>query len=285
MARRPNPPTVRLRRLAAELRKFRKAAKLTREEVSQKTLINAVTLYRIETARARPQRRTLLALLDLYEVGDPKRSGLVEISLGAEYPGWLRPYQSELRELYTAFISFESEARSVRNYESLLIPGLLQTEDYARAVVNGGLPWGKPEEIEHRVRARMERQAVLAKEKPLRLWAVVDEAAIRRLVGDEGVMRAQLRHLVEVGAKPHVTIQVIPFDKGAHPGMPGSFMHLEFPDPADSDLVYIDSMAGDLFLEEDADIQRFGLAYDHLRALALSPRDSAKLLASAADRY
>lgn len=281
-SRRPNPPTVRLRRLAAELRKYRAAAKLTREQVTDKTAINEVTLYRIETGRARPQKRTLLALLDLYEVDEPRRSELVELSRSAEYPGWLRKYQSELPEVYTAYISFEAEARSERNYESLFIPGLLQTEDYTRAVVKAGLPTANHDEVERYVQARMERQAVLAKERPLQLWAIFDEAAIRRVVGGGHIMKAQTRHLIEACERPHVTVQVIPFDKGAHPGMHGSFIHLDFPDSADADLVYVESMAGDLFLEEEPEIRRYTSAFDHMRALALSPGDSVKLIAAAA---
>ncbi len=277
MANRPNPPTVRQRRLAAELLKIRKAAKLSREAVTAKTGVNDVTLYRIETGRSRPQRRTLLALLDLYEVAEPKRSELVETSRGAEYPGWLRQYRSELPEVYTSFISFEAEARSECDYESLFIPGLIQTEEYARAVVKGVLAWAKPEQVERYVSARMERQALLSKEEPLRLWAIFDEAAIRRLVGGRKVMRNQLRHLFEASEQPHITVQVIPFDKGAHPGMSGSFIRLEFPNP-DPELVYVETMAGDLFLEEDADIRRYTTAFEYLRALALSPDESAKLI-------
>src|SRR4051812_24761291 len=133
---RRQPPTVRLRRLAAELRNLRQAAGLTREDAAEQTNINSATLYRIETAKARPQRRTLLTLLDKYGVTDPaRRTALVELSKQATQLGWLQAYESELPEEYTTYISFESEARSVRNYESLFVPGLLQTEGYTRAVV------------------------------------------------------------------------------------------------------------------------------------------------------
>ena len=125
---RPKPPTVRLRRLAAELRNLRSGSELSREDVEKRTGINEATLYRIETARARPQRRTLVALLDLYDVADPQRSDLLAISRDAQNQGWLQPYHSELPEEYSAYISFEAEARCLRNYESLYIPGLLQTE-------------------------------------------------------------------------------------------------------------------------------------------------------------
>jgi len=275
-------PTVRLRRLAAELRRLRRGADLSREDVSERTGINAATLYRIETARARPQMRTLNALLNLYETDQEQREYLTILCREAGKQGWLRPYHSDLPEEYTAYISFEAEAAGVRNYESLFIPGLLQTEDYARAVIRGGLPMASDQEIEDRVRARIERQQVLSKDMPLKLWAIVDEAALRRVVGGAQVMRDQLAHLADAVKASNLTFQVIPFDAGAHPGMPGAFVLMDFSDPMDTDLIYIDSMAGDLFLEADVDVRRYSLIFDNLRAVALSPDASATLLADAA---
>lgn len=193
--------------------------------------------------------------------------------------GWLRPYHSDLPEEYTAYISFEAEAAGVRNYESMFIPGLLQTEEYARAVIRGVLPMASRQEIEDRVQARLERQQVLTKDDPLKLWAIVDEAALRRMVGGAEVMQAQLRHLLDVTAGPHITLQVIPFGAGAHAGMPGAFVVMYFADPMDTDLIHIDSMAGDLFLESDADISRYNLMFDNLRAVALSPDASVTRIA------
>jgi len=255
---------------------------MSREEVSDQTGINNVTLYRIETAKAKPQKRTLVALLNLYNVDQGQRDYLVALLKDASVQGWLRPYHSELPEEYTAFISFESEAQGVRNYESSFLPGLLQTEDYARAVIRGVLPAATDEQVEDRVRARMERQPLLAKSPPLKFWAVVDEAALRRVVGGPAVMKAQLEHLAEVVAAPNITLQVIPFGAGAHPGMPGQFILLDFADPMDTDLIYIDSMAGDLFLESEADISRYRSIFDNLVAVALSPKDSASLVAELA---
>jgi hypothetical protein len=239
-------------------------------------------LYRLETARARPQRRTLMTLLDLYGAEDSLRKDLLAISRSADDQGWLRPYHSALPEEYTAYISFEAEARSVRNYESLFIPGLLQTEDYARAVITGVLPGAAPDQVAQRVQARVERQQLLDREDPLELWAVIDEAAIRRRVGGPKIMHDQVTHLAEAAARPNITIQVIPFEAGAHPGMPGSFVHTDFKDPLDPELVYIDTMAGDLFLEADADLHRYRSMFDHLRATSLSAAQTSDLLASTA---
>lgn len=264
------PPTVRLRRLAAALRRLRADSGLTREEVEEQTGVNPGTLYRLESARSRPQKRTLIALLNLYKVNGDLRADLLELSKNADGQGWLQPYHAELPEDYAAYISFESEARAMRNYQSLYIPGLLQTEDYARAAIRGTLPTATDEEVENRVRARMERQMRLAGESPVDLWAIVDEAAIHRQVGGSKVMDAQLAHLLDAAKQPNITLQVIPYDVGAHPGMPGSFVYMEFAEPIDPDLVYVDTLAGDLFLESDEDLRLYASMFDHLRAVALN---------------
>ncbi|MCA1706622.1 MAG: DUF5753 domain-containing protein, partial [Actinobacteria bacterium] len=206
-----------------------------------------------------------------------------ELGRDGEQQGWLQPYHSELPEEYTTYIGFEAEARSVSNYESLFVPGLLQTEDYARAVIKGVLPMAGEEEVERSVRARMDRQYLLSKADPLKLWAIVDEAALHRQVGGPDVMRAQLAHLLTAAGQPHVTFQVIPYSAGAHPGMPGSFVVLDFPNPADADVVYIDSLAGDLFLEKEVELRRYSLMFEHLRAVALSPEHSVNMLAALTD--
>ncbi len=277
-------PTVRLRRLAAELRSLRKDSGLTREEVVERTGINVATLYRIEHARVRPQTRTLRALLDLYGVDPEQQAGLAALLRDARQRGWLHAYQAELPEHYTTYIGFEGEAHSVWNYESLFIPGLLQTEDYARAVIRGVLPFASRDEVERRVEARMQRQAVLSGGNPLNLWSIVDEAALRREVGGTEVMRAQLRHLAGAIELPHITFQVIPFNVGAHAGMLGSFVLMQFADAAIPDVIYIDSMAGDLFLEEESDVRRYTLMFEHLRAVAASPDASRSLLGSLATK-
>jgi transcriptional regulator with XRE-family HTH domain len=275
---RAKPPTVRHRRLAAELRRLRAGSGMSREQVEEQTGVNEGTLYRIETARSRPQRRTLIALLDLYAVGDPLRADLIELTRAADGQGWSRPYPWQLPGEYAAYISFEAEARAVHNYESLFIPGLLQTPEYGRAMVRGVLPSATEREIDERVEARAERQKRLTEPRPLELWAVVDEAAVRRVVGGSSVMAAQLRHVVSMMRQPNINVQVITYDSGAHPGMPGAFVHMEFRDEADPELVYVDTQAGDIFLETEDDLRRYRTMFDHLRAVALSPARSAELI-------
>jgi transcriptional regulator with XRE-family HTH domain len=279
--RRPTP-TLRLRRLAAELRRLRAEAGLTREDVAERTGINEATLYRIETAKARPQARTLTALLDIYAVPDEARAELAALARQSSQESWLQSFPSELPEPYPTYISFEGEARSLLNYESLFVPGLLQTEDFARAALQRGSPTATKEEIAHLVEARMSRQAVLVREPPLRLWAIVDEAAFHRPVGSRDVMHTQLDRLVEAAELPHVTLQAIPYDVGAHPGMAGAFVILQFDDPQASDVVYIETQAGDLFHESETDVTRFTTIFEHLRALALPPEASVSLIANVA---
>jgi transcriptional regulator with XRE-family HTH domain len=275
MPARPRP-TVRLRRLAGSLRRIRENHELSREDVAEATGINKATLYRIETAKVRPQARTLVALLNLYEVTGDERAGLTQLLKDSAQAGWLRSYTEELPEEYGAYIEFEDEAAVISNYESLFIPGLLQTEAYAHALIRGVLPTATRDQIEQRVEVRMKRQAVLERPQPLKLWAICDEAALRREVGGRTVMRDQLLHLTSRMELPHVTLQVLPYGVGAHPGMPGSFMVLTFAD--DPSVVYIDSMAGDLFLEEPAEVRRYSGLYEHLRALADNPDATMQLL-------
>ncbi|ATE58473.1 helix-turn-helix domain-containing protein [Actinosynnema pretiosum] len=279
MAAKKSTPTIRLRRLARQLRLLREDAGLSREEVEEQTGINQATIYRIETAKVRPQNRTLMTMLTTYGCPEQEQAAMRALSKEATKPGWIRPWHETLSADYTTYISFEAEAQGVRNYSSLFIPGLLQTEDYARAVISGVLHTASAEQVENRVKARLGRQALLIGANPLKLWVVIDEAALRRSVGGPEVMRKQRQHLVRAAEAPNITIQVLRFDDGAHPGMPGEFIALEFEDPMDSDLVYIDSQAGEVFLESDADLKRFRNTFDHLVAMASSPKDSAAFIA------
>ncbi|GII76865.1 transcriptional regulator [Sphaerisporangium rufum] len=263
-------PTVRLRRLAAELRRLRTAAGLTRDEVTEQTGINGATLYRLEAARARPQVRTLRALLDLYGVDGQLRAELLAILKESAERGWLHTFEPELPDQYAAYIGFEQEARRLLNFESLFIPGLLQTEDYARAVIQGTLPMASRDELDGRLEARMRRQALFARPEPPHLWAVIDEAVLHRRVGGGKVMRAQLQRLLEVADEPYVTLQIVPFGSGAHPGMHGNFIIMQF-DQQGGDVIYLESMTNDLFLESDTDIDRYNVVFEHLRAVSSSP--------------
>jgi transcriptional regulator with XRE-family HTH domain len=283
---RRQPPTVRLRRLATELRRLRSAAGLTREQVSGQTAINSATLYRIETAKVRPQRRTLMTLLDNYGVTDEeRRTELIALSQQSRELGWMHAFGDAISEQYMTYIGFEVEAYSVRNFENTFVPGLLQTEDYARASIAGVLPMLRTDDVERRVEVRLQRQSALTRGKPLELWAIVDEAALHRLVGGSTVMTEQLKHLTRAARQPHIAVQVLPRAVGAHPGMAGSLSIMTFEEPtSDPDIVYLDGMAGDFFIEDEVEVRRYSDIFERLRAAALNPADSIRMLRELAER-
>jgi transcriptional regulator with XRE-family HTH domain len=270
--------TVRMRRLAAELRGLRATAGLSREDVVERTGVNVATLYRIEHGKVRPQTRTLQALLQAYGADPTQATELLALSRESVQRGGVQPYAAELPEPYKTYLGFEDEARMIRNYESLSLPELLQTQHYARAVITVGLPGASRDEVERRVAVTVGRQAVLTRAEPVRLWAIVDEAALHRQVGGQAVMDDQLQYLMRAVANPAVTLQVISFQAGAHPGMPGSFTILRFPGDQDPDVVYV----SDQLIEAEPEVARYNQAFQHLRAVALSPADSGALIASLA---
>jgi transcriptional regulator with XRE-family HTH domain len=264
---------------------LRAEAGVTREHVSERTGINGATLYRIETAQVRPQRRTLIALLGLYEVAEPHRSDVLGLLADDGQAGMLQLPSDDLPDALRSYLTFEAEARALRNYESLFLPGLLQTEEYTRAAMRHDAMAFSAKEVEERVQTRMERKALLTKEEPLELWAIVDEAAIRRLVGGAEIMRDQLLYLLNtVEQQPHVTLQVVPFDVGAHPGMNGEFVIMDFAGAEEPEVVYVEGIHGALFLDAESDIRRYTRVFDNLRAVALGPDQSASLIAAAAER-
>ncbi|WP_034488254.1 helix-turn-helix domain-containing protein [Actinomadura oligospora] len=274
--------TIRLRRLAAELRRLRKDAGLTRDEVTRHTALNPATLWRIETAKTRPQARTLKTLLDLYGAPEDQRDELTVLLRESAQRGWAHTIGSELPERYAAYIEFECSASRISNFECAFVPGLLQTEEYARATIGGCRPGMTEDEVDHRVEARIRRQELLTADGPLELRAILDEAALRRRVGGTGTMARQAEHLLLAAELHNVTLQVVPFDAGAHPGMMGSFVVMDFPADVGVRVAYLDGQVGDFFLEEEADVQRYSLAFEHLRTAALSPRASTALIAEVA---
>jgi transcriptional regulator with XRE-family HTH domain len=263
-------PTVRLRRLAGELTRLRNESGFSREDVANRLGVASSTVYRIETGHTRPQSRTIRDLLDLYAVDGTQRAVLLELAREAGRRGWWHAFGDVLPGPY---VGLEAEAASVRNYEPLLVPGLLETEAYARAVVGAALV-KDPAEIERRVTVRMERQRRLAMPDGLNLWVVLDEAALRRPVGGPPVMAEQLRRLAEAATQPNVTLQVLPFEAGAYLGMGSSLAILTFPDPEDADVVFLENMGGELYLESQEQVRGYVQVFDHLRAAALGPEKS-----------
>jgi len=278
---RDHSPTVRRRRLSGELRRLRDQAQLTIDDVAEKLACSASKISRIETGHVSVTPRDTREMLKLYGVEPNQLEALVQLAKEARKKGWWHSYN----EVFTgAFVGLEAETSSLRAYQALLIPGLLQTEDYMRAVIRAARPDATEAHVEKRVKARLARQRLLTDLDPPRYWAVIDEAVLCRTVGGPRVMHAQLNWLIARASLPHVTIQVLPFNAGAHAGMEGPFLILGFPEQADPDVVYVDNTTAGSYLEEPADILRYTLMFDYLRAAALAPDDTLTRIAAAAAR-
>lgn len=256
---------------------------LTGEEAAKRLGWSPSKVSRLETGQTAPASADLRQLLDLYEVSGTQRGRLELLAQSAGQRGWWDAYTDTLAPEYTALIALEAEAESVRWYSPMVVPGLLQTEQYAREVISSGLLIAPPGEIERRVQVKMTRQRVLTKDSPLQMAVVVDEATILRTVGGQGVMGEQLRHLTAMAALPNIAMQVLPLSVGAHPATTGEFTILAFPELVAPDVVYLENMTSDLYVEREGEVYRYGLAFDRLRALALPPEKSAQLITEQAD--
>jgi transcriptional regulator with XRE-family HTH domain len=276
-------PTVRRRRLGTELRRLREAQSIKLEEVAEKLGLAASTLSRIETGKAPTRSAYLSAMCDLYGVSDPtQRQVLSEMAREGHRKGWWAAYEELLPTGFSIFVGLEAEASSLRAFESLLVHGLLQTQEYALAVTTTVRRKLSHDEVERLVALRMQRQEVLLRSDPLELWLIMDEAVIRRTMGPPDLMRRQLDHLVSASMWPNVTIQVLPFTSGPHPSLNGPFCIIEFPERFDPDVVYTESVGGHTYLERDKDVRMCTESFDLLRAAALSPADSTDLISSVA---
>lgn len=274
------PPTVRLRRLAQEMTRARERAGLTREQAAARTRMDPSSLWRLESARNRPLRRTVLTLLDLYGVTDPKdQARYVDLLAKSNELGWLQSYEDDLAESYQAYIHFEADASEFRSFQNAFVPGLLQTPDYARAVVRGVHPTLDEAIVQRRAEVRARRQDALA-QRGVTLWTVIDEAILHRAVGGEEVMQAQMQALVDAIDSKRAVVQIVPFASGAHPGSQGAFTVLSFPAP-DPTLVYVETLASNLFIEEQEEVKVYQANFQHLVALSLSPHASLKMIKSA----
>ncbi|EKX60961.1 XRE family transcriptional regulator [Streptomyces ipomoeae] len=277
-------PTVRRRRLGQELRKLREDKGMTAEQVADRLLVSQSKISRLENGRRSISQRDVRDLCNVYEVEDQRIvDSLMQMAKDSRQQGWWHAFGDVP---YSVYIGLETDAESLRVYEPQIVTGLLQTRTYAEAMIQGALPETPPTEIDKRVEVRIRRQERITTDKnPLRLWTVLDEAALRRVVGSRSVMREQLEHLVEMGQLPHVTVQVLPFDVGAHPGINGQYAILEFVDAADSSVVYIEGVTSDLYLEKAHDVQKYTIMYEHLRAQALNVEQSRQLIENIAKEY
>lgn len=278
-------PTVKRRRLAAELRKAREASGLTIEEVADKLEWSSAKISRIENARVSVLPRDVKFLLSTYGHDDTEELWDVLLALAREsrQKGWWHQYGDAIPDWFQIYVGLEAEASALNCYRPEFVDGLLQTRDYARAVHRASLPNATTEQIEQLVEVRMARQDLLVSDDAPHLWLILNEAVIRRQVGGPAVMYEQLERLAEVADLPSVTLQVVPFANGAHAAMDGGFTVLEFPDDVDPQIVYFEYQTGSVYLEKRAEVARYKLAFDHLRASALGVEPSKALIRRCAE--
>ncbi|MFJ3532909.1 helix-turn-helix domain-containing protein [Streptomyces sp. NPDC090132] len=273
----PVGPTTRRRQLGADLRRLRDARGLTLEEAGARVGISKATLSRYETKEGTVKWPAVDALCREYGASDEERESLVELAKGARIQGWWRSLADPIPESMNLMLTLEDEVVGEDHYACMYVPGLLQTRSYAEAVHRASEMRCTDQEINHMVDIRMKRQELLARDEPPHLWAVIDEAVIRRMVGGRSVMREQLQHLVAVSGQPNITVQILPFAAGAHAAAVGSFVILGGATP-ELDVVYVDIIGGGLFMEKPQELERYKLAFEYLRAQALDLQSSATLL-------
>lgn len=277
-------PTAQRRRLGIELKKCREHAGLTQEQVATHFEWHSAKVTRIETARVGVSPRDVKDMLTLYGVQDDQyRDALSTLARRSKQRTWWTDYKDILRT--GNFIGLEAEATSLRVWSPVLIPGLLQTPDYARALYESVHPTPDPDSIERRVTLRLTRQERLTIEPLLHLSAIIDESVLHRVVGGNHAMHAQLGRLLEAGSLPNVNVQILPLDAGEHMLMGGPAELLEFPAASDMDVVYLEGLAGDYFEERHAEVARYRRIFERLSANALSRRASAKLITETLARY
>jgi DNA-binding XRE family transcriptional regulator len=272
-------PTVRRMLVGARLRRLRSELGLTREEAAQAIRASEWKIHRLENGQVGFKDRDIIDLLARYQVTDPAEvADFLTLAREANTPGWWQHYGDVLPSWFRTYVDLEQAATLIRTYEGQFVPGLLQTDDYMRAVVRGAHLEETGDEVGRRVRLRMARQILLTRDGPPRLWAVVDEAALRRPVGGREVMRGQLERLIEATKLPNVTLQILPFAAGAHPAMVGSFSVLRFPDEELPDIVYLEHLTSALYLNKPDDVDQYLHVMEGICVRAAAPDQTVDLL-------
>jgi transcriptional regulator with XRE-family HTH domain len=274
-------PTVLRILLGAHLRRLREAQGVSREDAGWEIRASESKISRMELGRVSFKERDVEDLLKLYGVDDTEeRDRLLTLARQANTPGWWHRYGDVLPSWFQSYLGLEAAASLIRTYEVQFVPGLLQTTGYARSVVLLGHGRARAEEVDRRVDLRMRRQSILDRPDPVQLWAVVDEAVLRRPIGSRPVMQAQLEALVEATQRPNVRLQVVPFDTGGHSAAGGAFSILRFPDQELPDIVYVEQLASALYLDKRDDVELYVDAMERLCVEADPPDRTADTLRS-----
>jgi len=268
-------PTVRRRELGALLRRLRLEKGLTVEQSAERLMFSMSKLSRMETGHGVATPRDVRDLCDLYSVTDEaERDRLMRLAREGKQQGWWQSYELT----YATYVGLEAEAVAISDFQSSVVPGLLQTADYARAGHEAAMPRLSPAQIGMQIEAKLTRQSLLTQASPPSFEAVLDEAALHRMVGGPHVMAAQLEHLIEAASLPNVTIQVIPFAIGSHPGLESNFNILELLPPTPS-VVFVEGLVGSVYLERAEDLKRYRKVFERLQSVALSPKDTVSAIA------
>ncbi|MBB6420969.1 helix-turn-helix transcriptional regulator [Streptomyces sp. AK010] len=273
----PERSTTRRRQLGATMRKLRSRKGLTLEEAGRLVGVSKATVSRYETTAGPVKWLVIDALCREYDATDAERRAVVNLAKNAREQGWWNSFADSIPESMNLLLTLEDEAVRENHFCCVYVPGLLQTRAYSTALQRANEVPLEPSEVDRLVDIRMKRQEILSRPKPLHLWAILDESVIRRVVGSPTVMKEQLGRLLEANESPHITLQVLPFSKGAHAAALGSFVMIGGPQPA-LDVVYVDIHTGSLFLEKEAELERYRLAFEYLRAQALDMEASSTLI-------
>ncbi|WP_127357288.1 helix-turn-helix domain-containing protein [Actinacidiphila soli] len=269
--------TTRRRQLGATMRKLRSRKGMTLEEAGRLVGVSKATVSRYETTEGPVKWPIVDALCREYGASDVEREAVVNMAKDAKQQGWWNSFADSIPESMNLLLTLEDEATREDHFACLYVPGLLQTRRYNEAVQHASEMRLPPSEVDRLVDIRMKRQEILSRPTPPHLWAVLDESVVRRVVGDRDVMREQLTHLLAANEAPNITLQVLPFSKGAHSAAMGSFVILGGSEPS-LDVVYVDIHVGSLFMEKEEELARYRLAFDYLRAQALDMAASSALI-------
>ncbi|MEU7860281.1 helix-turn-helix transcriptional regulator [Nonomuraea sp. NPDC049141] len=272
--------------LGSQLRRLREGKGVTREEAGHLIRGSESKISRMELGRVGFKERDVADLLTLYGVVDNQaRAAVLDLVATANEPGWWHRFNDILPTWFQAYVGLEEAAARIRTYEVQFVPGLLQTKEYARAVVTAGSAGIGAEEISRRVDLRLERQRMFDRPDGPVFWAVIDEAALRRPIGGAEVMRAQLEHLIDLMRQPNITIQVMPFSFGGHSAEGGAFTVLRFPDQDLPDVVYVEQLASALYLDKREDVDRYTEVMERLCAVSTTPDETIELLRVIAEEF
>jgi transcriptional regulator with XRE-family HTH domain len=271
-------PTVLKILLGAQLRRLRDLAGISRDEAGYHIRASGSKISRLELGRVSFKERDVADLLDLYAVVGEQKDQLLQLTHEANATPWWQKYREVVPDWFQVYVGLEEAAALIRIYEVQFVPGLLQTEDYARAVVMQGAPSLSPEEIDSRVAVRMGRQKLFSRENPARLWAIVDEAALRRPIGSRDVLAGQINRLIDATSESNITLQVMPFKHGGHAAEGGAFTIMRFPEADLPDMVYMEYLTGAHYIDKPDDVELYAAVMERLSVAGTSPEKTRDIL-------